>query len=306
MKFQFSFSRMNLPSRCCLLFAILLHQLGILAAAQEVIRLQGSDTMLRINQAWAQGYGVEHPKMKVEVVGGGSGLGISALMNRKTDIAAASRPLKDAERKQASVGDAGPIEIEVALDALAIYVHDSNPVSRLSLEQLRGIFDGTISNWSEVGGKDLQIALYSRNTDSGTHDFFQEFVLGEAEFHKSTQFLPSTAAVTTSVSRNLRGIGYGGIGYAEGVRSVRVVDPESKVAVEPSSVNVITELYPLSRPLYFYVHPEAWTPEVEAFALWVLSARGQQIVSDEHFYPLPKSRRKIVGSAPPTRLNPKP
>lgn len=275
--------------------AILACLLAGLANASEVIRIQGSDTMLHLNEQWARAYMQFNRGIQIEVSGGGSGLGLSALKQGAATIAAASRQLKPEEVEELTRLDGRPpMQIEVALDAVAVFVHESNQVSWLSVDQLRRIYLGEISNWKEVGGRDMAIARYSRNKDSGTHAFFTEAVLRGAAFHSSTQLLPSTEAVTAAVSRNLRGIGYGGIGYASGVRSVKIIDEDSGEPVEPSNINVITEMYPLSRPLYFYVLPKAFSPELESFLRWVLSAKGQKIVAEEHYYPLPKSRRQIL------------
>ena len=270
-----------------------------LMPAAEPIRIRGSDTMIYLNEKWAAAYKVLNPDVDINATGGGSGLGIKSLINGEADIAAASRPLTAEERQQIKAVDGyDPVEVPVALDAVAVYVHEHNEVSWISIENLRKIYTGQISNWIELGGKNLAVHRYSRDKNSGTHDFFVSAVLQGGDFHSSVQKLPTTEAMRSAVSRNPRAIGYGGIGYSSGVRLLKVIDPESNEAMEPSNINVVTEFYPLSRPLYFYVRPKAWTVETEAFVRWVIGARGQRVVVEEHYYPLPKSRRQLPQDLP--------
>lgn len=264
------------------------------ALAQEQIRIRGSDTMLHLNEQWAKVFMQQNKDVSLVVGGGGSGVGLRSLIAGEVELAAASRELKAEEVAALTTADQRPpLRVEVALDAVAVYVHESSQVSWLTIEQLRKIYDGSYTNWSEVGGRNAPISLYSRNNDSGTFAFFTELVMQGKTMHPSTQMLPSTEAVTGIVSRNLRGIGYGGIGYAAGVRSVRIIDTESNEPVEPSNLNVVTEMYPLSRPLLLYARADKVTPKTEAFLRWILGVRGQKIVAEEHYFPLPKSRRVL-------------
>jgi phosphate transport system substrate-binding protein len=262
--------------------------------AQTRIQIRGSDTMLHLNEQWAKRFMEQQKSLSIEVSGGGSGVGLRSLIAGEVELAAASRELKPEEVAALTTADQRPpIRVEVALDAVAVYVHESNQVAWLSIDQLRKIYDGSITNWSEVGGRNTAIHLHSRNNDSGTFAFFMDLVMQGKTMHPSTRMLPSTDAVTSAISRNLRGIGYGGIGYAAGVRSVRIIDAESNEPVEPSNLNVVTELYPLSRPLLLYARADKLSAETEAFLRWILGVRGQKIVSEEHYFPLPKSRRVL-------------
>ncbi len=182
------------------------------------------------------------------------------------------------------------LELPVAVDGLAVYVHSSNPVVELSLEQLKGIYTGAIRNWSQVGGNDERIILYSRENNSGTYVYFKEHVLDNADFFPTAQTLPGTAAVINAVARDPRGIGYGGIAYGEGVKHLRVRKDANSPAVEPTMENVLSARYPISRLLYWYF---AGTPqgELRRFTEWVLSREGQQVVERVGYYPLREQDR---------------
>ena len=264
------------------------------AAAQSRIRIRGSDTMLHLNEQWAKRFMEQQKDLSIEVSGGGSGVGLRSLIAGEVELAAASRELKPEEVAALTTADQRPpIRVEVALDAVAVYVHESNQVAWLTIDQLRRIYAGSITNWSEVGGRNAAIHLHSRNNDSGTFAFFMDLVMQGKTMHPSTRMLPSTDAVIAALSRDLRGIGYGGIGYAAGVRSLRIIDTESNEPIEPSNLNVVTEIYPLSRPLLLYARADKLSAQTEAFLRWILGVRGQKIVAEEHYFPLPKSRRVL-------------
>lgn len=251
-----------------------------------MLTIKGSDTMVILAQRWAEQYMHEHPGATVQVSGGGSGTGIAALINGTTDIADASRPIRASESRQveARQGDA-PHETRVALDALAIYVNEQNPVTSLTVPQLARIFRGQVQRWSEVGGPDLPIVLYSRENNSGTYAYFKEHVLHDRDFARSAQTLPGTAAVINAVSQDRGGIGYGGIGYAEGVKTLDVA-PEGGEPVEPSLANATGGSYPLARYLQMYTVGQP-SGLAARFIDWVRSPEGQELVQAVGYYPLP-------------------
>ncbi|MGF1464841.1 MAG: phosphate ABC transporter substrate-binding protein [Sandaracinaceae bacterium] len=264
---------------------------GRAAENRQRLAIQGSDTMQILAQAWAQAYSTAHPDAVVEVNGGGSGVGITALINGTTDIANASRPMSDEEREALrEQRSAEAHEISVALDAIAVYVHGENPIDRLTLPQLAQIYRGQVTNWSRVGGPDRPIVLYGRDNSSGTYAYFKEHVLEGRDFAVEAQSLPGTAGVIQAVSVDENGIGYGGIGYAEGVKLVSLVDDQGR-AVEPTLANATARRYPLSRYLFMYTagEPEGLTA---AFVTWVLSPDGQRLVEDAGYYPLPAAERE--------------
>lgn len=256
--------------------------------AAEQVTVKGSDTMILLGQKWAEVYMAAHPDVKVQVTGGGSGTGIAALANGTTDIAESSRPMKPTERTAAEAHSGGPVrELPVALDALSVYVHASNPVTEISLPQLRRIYTGAATNWKDVGGPDAPINLYSRENNSGTYVFFKEHVLQNDDYDPSAQTLPGTAAVVNAVARDRNGIGYGGIAYAEGVKHLKVKKDDASPAVEATLENAQSGQYGLSRDLFFYFAPGK-NAAADAFAAWVVTPPGQAVVKDVGYYPLAK------------------
>jgi phosphate transport system substrate-binding protein len=224
---------------------------------------------------------------ELQVSGGGSGTGVAALINGTADLANASRPIKDKERKQlAKRRGVEAQEFRVALDSLAVYVPAANKIEALSIPQLKKIFRGQTTNWKDVGGEDRPIVLYSRENNSGTYAYFKEHVLDNEDFAATAQTLPGTAAVINAVSKDAGGIGYGGIAYSEGVRTVKVA-PADGDPVEPTMENATSGKYPLSRFLNIY---SAGAPSgiAKEYLDFVLSAEGQKVVEGVGYYPLPK------------------
>jgi phosphate transport system substrate-binding protein len=176
------------------------------------------------------------------------------------------------------------LEIPVARDGLAVYVHDSNAVSQLTIEQLRAIYQGDVTNWKAVGGADAPIVLYSRENSSGTYVFFKDHVLKGEDFAAGAQTLPGTAAVVNAVSREKKGIGYGGAAYARGVKEVGIVGQDGQ-AWAPSAENVKSGKYPLSRPLFMYTRGKP-SGEARDFMDFCLSDEGQAIVTQVGYFPV--------------------
>ena len=176
-------------------------------------RIKGSDTVLPLTQELAEMYMKLNPQATITVTGGGSGVGISALMDGTTDLAMASRRIKFSEKLKMKQSHHEPCEVIVAYDALAIIVHPDNPVKQLTREQLEAIFRGKITNWKEVGGSDAKIVVYSRETSSGTYEFFKESVLGNKNYMSSILSMPATGAIIQSVRQTKGAIGYVGLAY---------------------------------------------------------------------------------------------
>ena len=267
-----------------------------LTAQQRNVTVKGSDTMVILGQRWAEVYMKKNPGATIQVTGGGSGTGIAALINGTTSIAESSRPMKDKEKAEVrSKRGAEVLELPVAVDGLAVYVHESNPVSELSLQQLKAIYTGAVKNWKEVGGKDERIILYSRENNSGTYVYFKEHVLENADYFPTAQTLPGTAAVINAVAKDRRGIGYGGIAYGKGIKHLRVKADDKSPAVEPTMENVLAARYPISRFLYWYF-AGAPTGDVREFAEWVVSKDGQTVVENVGYYPLNEKDRLASAS----------
>lgn len=271
-------------------------------AQSRSITVKGSDTMVILGQRWAETYMGKNQGVTVQVTGGGSGTGIASLINGTCDIAESSRPMKDVEKAQTQQKRGKPaIELPVALDALAVYVHESNPISELSIPQLRSIYTGAVKNWKDVGGKDARIILYSRENSSGTYVYFKEHVLSEADYFPTTQTLPGTAAVINAVARDARGIGYGGIAYGKGIKHVRVKKDANSPAVEPTMANAQSGAYPISRFLFWYFAGQP-AGDLKKFSDWVMTKDGQAVVENVGYYPLPDSvLAKYSGNPSPAK-----
>jgi phosphate transport system substrate-binding protein len=267
-----------------------------IVAQQRSISVKGSDTMVILGQKWAEVFMQKNSGVTVQVTGGGSGTGIAALINGTTDIAESSRPMRDTEKESTRTRRGKEvIELPVAVDGLAVYVHESNPVSEISLPQLKGIYTGALKNWKDVGGKDERIILYSRENNSGTYAYFKEHVLENADFFPTAQTLPGTAAVINAVANDRRGIGYGGIAYGKGIKHLKVKKDAGSPAVDPTMENVLQARYPISRYLYWYF---AGMPQgdVKKLAAWVVSKEGQKVVENVGYYPLHEPDRAAAAA----------
>ncbi len=253
--------------------------------APKKITVKGSDTMVILAQRWAEVYMKSHPETVVQVTGGGSGTGISALINGATDICDASRPMKQSEmdklkERYASLG----VEIPCAKDGITVFLNESNPVKELSLKQLSNIFSGKTKNWKEVGGPDQEIKLYGRENSSGTYVFFKDNVV-KTDYAASCQTLPGTAAVVNAVSKDKYGIGYGGAAYASGVKSCMVKKDDKNQAYVANAETIRAGQYPISRYLYMYLRNRP-TGEVKAYIDWILGPEGQKLVTEIGYFPV--------------------
>ena len=256
------------------------------ALAARGITLKGSDTMVILAQRWAETYMGRDRGRVVQVTGGGSGTGIAALINGTTDVCMSSRPMKEAEKlKLRERFQTRGVEIPVARDGLAVYVHASNPVKSITLAQLRDVYLGKVTNWKALGGEDAPITLYGRENSSGTYVYFKDAILKGRDFAPRTQTLPGTAAVVNAVARDAKGIGYGGAAYARGVRDLGLSFAPGQPAVMPTAATVKDGSYPLTRFLYFYLRNRP-AGEVKQFTDWVVSAEGQALASEVGYFPL--------------------
>lgn len=258
-----------------------------LAANREKISIKGSDTLVILVQKWTE-VCPQRKNIEFQVTGGGSGTGIAALINGTTDICSASRPMKPKEVKllKERTGYRG-LEVRVARDGLSVYLNEENPVQSLTMDQLRLIFTGKITNWKDIGGKDEPILLYSRENSSGTYEFFKENVLQKEDFDERAQHMAGTAALINAISKDPNGIGYGGAAYASGVKAIAVARDDASPAALPNENSILSGAYPISRFLYFYLaeRPSGRTKE---FIDWVISKHGQEVVGDVGYYPIAK------------------
>lgn len=267
------------------------------ATDSRPLTIKGSDTMVILGQRFAEEYMKANPGTVVQVNGGGSGTGIAALINGSVDLAQASRAMKDEEKAQVKQNrNANVVETAVALDSLAVFVHSSSPVRSLTIDQLKQIFQGKVTDWKDVGGPAGKIILYGRESSSGTYDYFREHVLAKEDFSPRVQTLQGTAAIINAVARDPRGIGYGGIAYAKDVRPLAVSDGGGS-PVAPSQETVAAGTYPLARNLYFY-YLEGAPERVTRFVEFALSPQGQEIVSQVGYFPLPGGAAATETAAP--------
>jgi len=227
----------------------------------------------------------KHPGAVIQVTGGGSGVGLAALINGSTDIANASRPIKSAEvaKLKEKYGTNG-IEIACAKDGLSVFLNNGNKVTEMTMDQLGAIYSGKITNWNQVGGDDAPIRLYGRESSSGTFEFFKEHVV-KTDFSPKVQTLPGTAAIVNAVSKDKYSIGYGGAAYAEGVKDCKVKKDAKSKGVYPTAATIKNKTYPISRYLYMYLR-EKPKGETKVFIDWVLSPEGQKLVVETGYFPL--------------------
>lgn len=282
--------------RSLILAAVSVAVIAPLAFAAKNITVKGSDTMVVLGQKWAEVYMQQNPGVTIQVTGGGSGVGIAALMNGTTDLANASRLIKGSEIEKAQKAGYYPEEIKVAMDSLAAVVNSENPVKELSMKQMMGIYTGRINNWNEVGGPDKEILRYCRESSSGTYVFFKEHVLKNQDYAADCQTMPGTSAVANAVSKDPAGIGYGGAAYylkQPQIKILSVKKDDKSEAVNPVKADgtldyeaAWTGRYPVARYLYMYA---GFKPrgDVKAYIEWIKGPEGQKIVEEIGYVPLP-------------------
>ena len=252
---------------------------------QTKITIKGSDTMVILAQRWAEIYMQKNTSAAIQVTGGGSGVGIAALINGTTDIATSSRPIKqsEVEKLKARYNTLG-VQIPCAKDGITVFLHESNKVKELSLKQLSDIYQAKITNWKQVGGDDASIKLYGRENSSGTYAFFKDEVI-KGDYAASCQTLPGTAAVVNAVKKDKYGIGYGGAAYAEGVKHCMVKKDDKSAGIMPTTETIAKNQYPITRYLYLYMRNRP-TGETKKFIDWILSPDGQKIITEVGYFPV--------------------
>ena len=240
----------------------------------ETISIAGSTTVLPVAQAAAEEYMNQHSNADIQVSGGGSGVGATSVIGGTADIGMLSRDLKASEKEGNTLK-----EFVVGKDVIALVGHPSNTVADLSLEQVKAIYQGTITNWKDVGGADSEIVLIGRDSSSGTREFFTEFVLNKEDAAKEMQELNSNGAVAQAVSITPGAIGYVSLEYVDDSLKAFSID-----GVAPTVDNVISGIYEINRPLLMVTNgePEGLAADYLAF---ILSEEGQQILKDSGFIP---------------------
>jgi phosphate transport system substrate-binding protein len=258
--------------------------LGSSFSQETKITVKGSDTMVILAQKWAELYMKQNPGASIQVTGGGSGVGITALINGTTDIANASRPMKqtEIEKLKARYNTLG-VKIPCAKDGITIFLNEANKIEELSIKQLSDIYQGKIKNWKEVGGNDAEIRLYGRENSSGTYTYFHDEVV-KADYATGVQSLPGTAAVVNAVKKDINGIGYGGAAYAVGVKHAKVKKDDASPSFLPTPESIGKGEYPITRYLYMYMRNKP-AGETRKYIDWILSPEGQRVVTEVGYFP---------------------
>jgi phosphate transport system substrate-binding protein len=245
-----------------------------------MISVEGSDTMMSLLKTWSESFKLTHPNTPISMTTADSGGGIAALINGTTDMALSSRELTDAEVAAAKAKGARLVKATVALDAVAVIVNPSNPVASLSLNELKNIYTGKITNWQQAGGKKLLISAYSREKNSGTYEYFHDHVMGGLEDSTVVRRMPSIERLVEIVAKEPGAVAYVGLGHALAqnnrvkIEDIRLID--AGPAVQPSQTT-ITNNYPLSRPLLIFTDENAKS-SVKEFVDFCASSAGQNLV----------------------------
>lgn len=259
---------------------------------RQVIQNKGSDTLLSVAQAWAEAYGTIDTSVAVAVTGGGSGTGISALLNGTVDIANSSRPISKKEQDEATKRGVHPKELIVGYDALAVFVHPSNPLKSISLAQLAAIYGegGAVERWSQLGAHipgcpSDTIILVSRQNNSGTYTYFAESVLEKKDFKLGSRDMHGSKDVVDLVAHTPCAIGYSGLAYSvPEVAMLCVAKEEGQPCVPPNLANARNQSYPIARPLFMYTDGEP-EPHVKKYMDWIMSDVGQCVIFEKGYAP---------------------
>ena len=247
---------------------------------EQKITISGSTTVLPIAQAAAEAYMTNHTNADITVSGGGSGVGITAIGQGTVDIGMSSRELKSTEVTQYP----DLVVTTVAKDALVMIVHSSNGLNSINLTAVRGIYNGTIKNWKDLGGSDMPIVIVGRDSASGTFGYFQEFVMKNENSTSSMLGKNSNGAVKETVAQTPGAIGYVGLGYHTGGVKALKLDVNGTL-VEGSAATVLNKSYPASRDL-FMITKGAPKGLAKSYTDFILSPAGQKIVQEQDFVPL--------------------
>ncbi len=269
-----------------LLTAIAVMATLVAAGVAKEVMVKGSDTMLNLVQNLAEAFSTANPDVTVSVTGGGSGVGVSAVVNKQTDIGNASRSIASKEISGARANGVNPVEYVIAIDGVCIIVNASNSVEKLTMEQLGQLYSGKITNWSQVGGPNKKVSLYGRQPSSGTFVYVRDEAV-KAEYAASMRQMNGNAQIVEAVKGDEAAVGYVGVGYAreQGVKVVSLSKDGTNYYSPLDKEAVDSGKYPLARPLFQYTNGKA-KGDAKAFIEFEVGPDGQKIVSDQGFYPL--------------------
>ena len=269
------------------------------AEAKTYLQVKGSDTEVNLVQRLAEMYMKKDPNASIAVTGGGSGVGIAAIINKTTDLCNSSRPMKDSEIAKAKANGVNPVGIAFAVDGLSVIVNPKNTLKSLTMDQIGQIFRGEVTNWKQMGGPDGPITLYGRQPNSGTFVFFREAVV-KGDYSNKMNQMNGNAQILEAVKKDAGGIGYVGIGYVvddagkvvPGINILEVAkDNRSKPTSPLQLENIMSGAYPITRPLYQYFDKNNQA-KVEGFIKYELSPEGMAIIKKDGFYPLTDQWKK--------------
>jgi len=265
-----------------LAIAALVLATGAVTFGQTKIVVDGSTTVGPLAKAFAEHFMSERPGVTVTVSESGSGNGAKSLINGTCDVADMSRFMKETEFKAAVEAGVFPVAHVIAMDGIAVIVHPSNPARDLTVEQVRDIYLGKITNWKEIGGPDKPIVVISRDTNSGTYECFEELVMNKQKMAATVEYVGSNGAMRQRVQSTPTAIGYAGLGFVD-----RTVKALSVNGVQPSRATVVSGVYPIARPLYMFTngYPKLGSP-LHAFITLHLTPKGQEIVEAIGFIPV--------------------
>ncbi len=247
---------------------------------QRVV-IKGSTTNLPITQKAAEAFRKVDKSISITIEGSGSGNGIKAILDGTCDIANSSRAMKEKELQSAVEKGLKIKEYTIALDMIVPVVHPSNPVKNITMNQLKGVYDGSISNWKQLGGKDEAIVIISRDTSSGTYEVWSELVMKKSDVRKDALLQASNGAIVSAVAGNPKAIGYVGYGYL-----TDTIQPLSVDGVEGNIANGKSGKFAISRGLYKYVNENKFSPEAQKFMDFVMGTEGQKLVKEAGFIPV--------------------
>jgi phosphate transport system substrate-binding protein len=254
---------------------------------KKSVTIKGSDTMVHLMSTMAEAYMKFKAGDQVSVTGGGSGTGIAAIINGTTDICASSRDMQQKEKDEAKSKNVNIVEKVIAYDGLAVIVHPDNPISELTMEQVKKVFTGAYKNWKDLGGPDQSITALSRESNSGTYVFFQEHVLEKENFDPTVKLMPASSSIAQSISQDKWSIGYLGLGYTKegNIKVLNIKKDANSPAVTPGYNTVLDKSYSIARPLFLIFNGEPQGINA-SYLEFCMSLEGQKIVEETGYVTL--------------------
>jgi len=288
-----------LVSKSLLLAGLVLLSGWVFGANKKTIQIKGSDTMINLVQVLAEEYMGQNPGTALAVLGGGSGTGVSALINRTTIIADASRDFSEKEFAQAWEKGVKPRAFVIAIDGLSIVVNAKNPLDRLTMAQVGALYRGEVKNWKALGGPNTAVSLYGRQSNSGTYVFLQEHVLNKQNYSTDMKEMNGNAQIVESILQDEAGIGYVGVGYVydqngkirQGLKVLNISkDPKSPAFSPLDKANIDSGKYPISRPLFQFTDGKPGA-DAAKFIMFETGPEGQKIVEREGFFTISPAQK---------------